>query len=129
MKYKVGDKVRVKSIEWYNANKNGSGSIICGNEFFVNDMSRYCGCVVTINEIHPDGFYRITEEIYWWTDEMIECLIEPAPVMINLDKACKYLEDILYEVATGVTCEPDVMTVESTTMENFINNFRKAMEE
>lgn len=46
-----------------------------------------------------------------------------------IKKACEYLEDVLYEVATGVTCTPDVMSIESTTMEDFINNFRKTMEE
>ena len=46
-----------------------------------------------------------------------------------IEKAVKYLDDVLYEVVSGVTNGPDVMTIENTTMEDFINNFRKAMEE
>ena len=45
-----------------------------------------------------------------------------------IEKTCEYFQDVLYEVTTGVTHDPDVMSVESTTMEDFINNFRKAME-
>ena len=135
MKYKPGDKVKIKSLEWYqNAVRDKDGCVECKLRYlFLPEMSKYCGDVMTIEYLNPaydPQSYAFAEDDGWsWTDEMIECLVEPAPVMINLDKACEYLEDVLYEVATGVTCEPDVMSVESTTMENFINNFRKAMEE
>ena len=58
-----------------------------------------------------------------WADK------NPKEGLVSIDKVCEYLQDVLYEVATGVTCTPDVMSIESTTMEDFINNFRKAMEE
>lgn len=45
-----------------------------------------------------------------------------------IEKAVKYLDDVLYEVVSGITNNPDVMTIENTTMEDFINNFRKAIE-
>ncbi len=40
MKYKVGDKVRIKSINWYNANKNNSG-YISYNRMFTKIMSKF----------------------------------------------------------------------------------------
>ena len=46
-----------------------------------------------------------------------------------IDKACEWLQNTLYEVATGLTNRPDVVSIESTTMDNFINNFRKTMED
>lgn len=46
-----------------------------------------------------------------------------------IDKVCEYLEEELYEVVSGVSNAPDVMSIENTTMEDFIKNFRKAMEE
>lgn len=46
-----------------------------------------------------------------------------------IDKACKYLKNALYEVASGVTNSFDIMSIENTTMDDFISSFRKAMEE
>ena len=45
-----------------------------------------------------------------------------------IDKACKYLKNALYEVASGVTNSFDIMSIENTTMDDFISSFRKAME-
>lgn len=46
-----------------------------------------------------------------------------------IDKTCEYLDNVLYEVVSGISCLPDVMSIENTTMEDFIKNFRKVMEE
>lgn len=48
MKYKVGDKVRIKSIEWYNANKDKVGDVLVNNLWFVEPMSEYLGEKATI---------------------------------------------------------------------------------
>lgn len=73
MKYKVGDKVRVKSIEWYNSNKTKSGSVKCGSDTFIGEMSTMCGKEVTISKVYPScDKYRIEEYDCNWTDEMFE---------------------------------------------------------
>ena len=53
MKYKVGDKVRIKSLEWYkSANKNENGYIEgCSGVFFHKKMASYCGIEATIKEM------------------------------------------------------------------------------
>ena len=63
MKYKVGDKVRVRedleADNWY------------GKEIFVSGMGCLKGKIVTISKIRYDK-YEIEEDnkIWWWTDEM-----------------------------------------------------------
>lgn len=34
MKYKVGDKVRIKSLDWYNTFKDEDGVVDCGQWYF-----------------------------------------------------------------------------------------------
>lgn len=74
MKYKVGDKVKVKSIEWYNENKNNHGRIyISNNVIFQPNMSEFCGSILTIKNINIDmSTYVVEENSYHWTDEMFE---------------------------------------------------------
>ena len=77
MKYKIGDRVRIKSLDWYNDNKNNKGIIVCGSESFTHPMSYFCNKVVNIITIQDDC-YRILEDDgdWYWTDEMIEGLAE-----------------------------------------------------
>lgn len=63
MKYKVGDKVRVRSDL-----KVGKGY---GEHAFVHNMFKFVGKIVTIESVWKRG-YRIEEDTYWWTDEMFE---------------------------------------------------------
>lgn len=57
-KYKVGDKVRVKSRGWYEENKDKYGDVKC-ILFFFSSMAKYCGKTATITQINDNGFYRI----------------------------------------------------------------------
>ena len=76
MKYKVGDKVRIKSLDWYNENKDEYGYIDCGSREFFTKMSNWCGKIATIKEICKTNCYRLEEYDFDWTDEMIEGLVE-----------------------------------------------------
>ena len=42
MNYKVGDKVRIKSLDWYNKNKDKTNEIECGSMHFIPDMTVFC---------------------------------------------------------------------------------------
>lgn len=78
MKYKVGDRVRIKSIDWYNENKDEHGDIDISHDFtFYADRSKYCGRVFTIDEVF-DNCYTVKEDNheYYWADEMIEGLVQ-----------------------------------------------------
>ena len=61
MKFKVGDKVKVR--EDLEIDKT------YGNYTFINSMSNFAGKIVTIKEIERDS-YRIVEMDCCWTDEM-----------------------------------------------------------
>ena len=78
MEYKVGDRVKIKSLDWYNENKDINGNVHCGDKVFDDYMSVFCGNVVTIGGVYPYNAYDIREDMHCraWTDEMIEGLVE-----------------------------------------------------
>ena len=76
MKYKVGDKVKVKSHEWYEENANYISEVECGNTVFIPYMESYCGSIVTISQtFNHIKCYAIEEDngVHYWSDEMFEC--------------------------------------------------------
>lgn len=80
MKYKVGDRVKIKSREWYEENKIGD-SIDLGGRRFNKYMASYCGREAIITDV-SEGWekgYRYAIDIdngeYSWDDDMIECLV------------------------------------------------------
>lgn len=84
MKYKVGDKVRVRS--------DLEESETYGCQSFVKQMEKYKGKLVTISEEHQ-GFCYIEEdkdENWCWTDEMFE----PVEEELTAEEAIKVLADM-----------------------------------
>lgn len=86
MKYKVGDKVKVRSD--LRVGKS------YGEHAFVHDMFKFRGKIVTIESVWKQG-YRIEEDIYWWTDEMLEPVEE-----MSAEEAIK----VLGEICCGNEC-------------------------
>ena len=84
MKYKVGDKVRVRSGLQINRSY--------GAYTFVSEMSDYKGSVVAISEVYLTC-YCIEEDkgIWKWTDEMFEGLAEDE---LTAEEATKILGEI-----------------------------------
>ena len=82
MKYKVGDKVRIKNLDWYNQNKDEDDNVplieSTNSDYnFVEAMRGFCGKVMTISSVNS-YYYDMAEDDgdYYWTDEMIEGLAE-----------------------------------------------------
>ena len=77
MRYKKGDKVIIKSREWYDKNKDKSGIITFstdrGDYNVTKEDERFFGRVVTITYVGV-GYYIIAEDDgrYVWIDEVIE---------------------------------------------------------
>jgi hypothetical protein len=83
MKYKPGDKVRIKSLDWYNENKDETGRVMFDYIGFCKEMTKYCGVVLTImtignQDIGSKQKYFMHETDYAWgfTDDMIEGLAD-----------------------------------------------------
>lgn len=73
MKYKVGDKVKIKSLDWYNANKTEGGEVHLESGVFVQLMSKYCGNFATITYVYSYGYSLDIDGGKWiWIDEMFE---------------------------------------------------------
>ena len=80
-KYKIGQKVRVKSLDWYHHNKDNFGSVCVGDKKpkFTYAMSKYCGQVLTVDDHSEyEGEYYMIEDdgVYTWTDEMFEGVVD-----------------------------------------------------
>jgi hypothetical protein len=79
MKYKVGDRVRIKSLDWYNENKDSLGNIDAA--FFDEQRARFCGSIQTIaSEGYTLGsgvtIYAIEGAYEFIGEESIEGLVE-----------------------------------------------------
>ena len=103
MKYKVGDKVRIKSLDWYNKNKRKDGNIRYKHGaypiFFTRYMSRFCGETLTIKCVHKGSYYmNETGSCEFWTDEMIEGLVKEEGKETSW-KPSKEEMDVLYSLA------------------------------
>ena len=78
LKYKVGDRVQIKSLDWYNENKSKShGTVACGSKYFDYDMREWCGKTMTILDVYQTCYIMKEDGAKdLWTDEMIDCLVE-----------------------------------------------------
>ena len=80
MKHKVGDTVKIKSIDWFNAQeKDSDGDIhiysVNNIVYFTKDMSNYCSKEAKIEDIRIDDniyFLDVDKRCYEWTDDMFD---------------------------------------------------------
>ncbi len=77
MKFKVGDKVRVR--EDLEVGK------VYGIYLYKEEMAKLKGKVVEIEDVYSDS-YSIKEDRYYWTEEMFSGLAEPRNLMPQIAK-------------------------------------------
>ena len=108
MKYKVGDKVRVRSDLTVGIMVDKEGNVV----FVHHDMVRWRGKVMTIDSISLSGDYFCAEsgKHYYWTDEMLEP-IHTEKIVITTDgkttTARKYYGKNLVKEANAVCSKDD----------------------
>ena len=80
MGFKVGDKVLVKDLDWYNKNKDKNDEVMFSTlgPVFTRRHSKYAGKVMTVGIVSKLGFYVLKEdkEGNLWYDEMFDTLVE-----------------------------------------------------
>ena len=133
MKYKQGDKVRIKNLDWYKANEC-SGRVICDGLALHERMTEWCGKELTIDLVYTNdegiSLYIMKEPKTQWrfTDGMIEGLAnEPQEKMVSLEKVCDILHDMLHD--QWINDAEMVGTWAYYNMEEFIEDFCKKLEE
>ena len=121
MRFKVGDRVRIKSLDWYNENKDEYGYVRCIDSLFTPEHSKYCGCEFTISHITEFRIpsYVMDNNGHEWTDEMIEGFVEEENVLNKWTGLKVELE--LSKSVIGVS------NVESLHGERFMSGFVKAI--
>lgn len=77
MKCKVGDKVKIKSLDWYNKNKDSVGYVYVGC-YFCPEMSKYCGKIATVKDAFGNRYLLDIDERRpsVWSGGMFESKIE-----------------------------------------------------
>lgn len=72
-KFKVGDVVKVKSLDWYNKHKGENGLVIVEcNHPFTEEMKEFCGKYFCINDISENGIYFKGISDFVFYDWMLE---------------------------------------------------------
>lgn len=72
-KFKVGDVVKVKSLDWYNKHKGENGLVIVEcNHPFTEEMKEFCGKYFCINDISENGIYFNGISDFVFYDWMLE---------------------------------------------------------
>ena len=116
MKHKVGDTVRIKSREWWDAQpKNEKGNVIIGGVCFVEDMTEYCHKLATITYIlHGLYLVDVDDNNWTWNDEMFEEDVMDAKTEAleavrraeeELARAKKLLEQVEKDQRVGKLCK------------------------
>lgn len=104
MELKVGDKVRIKSKEWYNANKDEDGHIFSCGVVFTPMKAEYCGQEATITYVDNDNTCHIDIDKYnnWWTEAMFEPAAEKESVTPDKESIIKDIAEIIRNHNIGV---------------------------
>lgn len=126
MKYKIGDKVRIKSLDWYNQNKDNNGDIVGEvRGIFVPPMSKYCGEEATITLILAAHAYclDIDNGAWVWSEYMFEETNLHETILcaaIHYDNGLEYPHQHTYGIKTGfVLCgyrHPNIIGVLPTNV-------------
>lgn len=128
MKYKVGDKVRVR--DWDDMKKEfdmDGKDIMTPRCYFVDSMKKYCNSIVTIDVVKDNGKYCVVEDSnsWYWCDEMFDPNFHFKPAHKQektlISKAVSDFID--YSITDGIS--DDLLNYSYTSMKNAIGSLKK----
>ena len=131
MKYKVGDKVRVR--QWDDMVKE-FGELFSDIDrcLFKNEMKKYCGTVVTIEKVVNEYERYLIEEDYknwYWTDDMFE------PYKVTLARQADFIDKEAYSKLIKQLEKQPIIFAPKSSIDGFkvstglINNIAKETRE
>ena len=128
MKYKIGDRVRIKGFDWYYKNSDSMGNVKCGVFDFTTLQTNYCGKTLEILSV-CDDYYLMKEVGHHWTDEMIEGIadVDSQEKLVSLDEVCNMLYAML-DTHQDIDGYDYVTAPAYDTVEDLVEDFRKIME-
>lgn len=131
MKYKVGDKVRVR--QWDDMAKEfgeSFGSIDIPHFYFSRNMEKYCGEVVTIEKADTCSYHIKEDEEHWyWTDDMFE------PHKVTLARQADFIDKEAYSKLIKQLEKQPIIFAPKSSIDGFkvstglINNIAKETRE
>ena len=105
---------------------------------YITDSSYYelqdwfvykCGCKFNDENGYPDFVYKFSQHAWELLLKDIGCEEKEEPKMINLDDACKWLENKLLCAEDHYPTLEFLSIIEYNSLKELINDFRKTMEE
>lgn len=136
MKYKVGDKVRVRQwddmVKEYGFIDSVERDIYIPDCTFVNSMKKFCGSVVTIsNIVSNNNRYLIKEDdhLWYWTDDMFE------PYKVTLARQADFIDKEAYSKLIKQLEKQPIIFAPKSSIDGFkvstglINNIAKETRE
>lgn len=138
MRYKLGDKVKIKSLDWFKANEYNSQGTYDDVLAFLKMTDECCGKELTIDFIFTDergtGYIMKEPKVQWrFTDSMIEGLADAPPKMVSLEKVKEWLYKNFYESYNlndygKYDLDEPYITSSFDTIDEMIEDFHKTME-
>lgn len=121
MKRNIGDRVRIKSLDWYKENKDTDGKVwTSGGQIpFDKCMSEWCGKVMTISHVRVDHYTMVEDLVGYWTDDMIEGLAEETT---ETTIKIKDLRKFINQMETEGLNDETVLTFETKRSSEHIEN-------
>jgi hypothetical protein len=133
MRYKKGDRVKIKSLDWFKENEYSGQGTYDDVVAFLKMTDECCGKELTIDFIFTDergtGYIMKEPNVFQWrfTDSMIEGLAdEPQNKMVSLNKVCEMLYAML--TTQDINDYEYVTAPAYSDVTDFVEDFRKTMD-